>query len=68
MNSKTIGSLLILGTILTMGVWMVFDLGTDSMSSAERLKVFIANNTLNFSSFPDIQESKVMLKKKNENK
>ena len=45
MNSKTIGSLLILGTILTMGVWMIFDLGTDSMSSAERLKVFIANKT-----------------------
>ena len=45
MNSKTIGSLLILGTILTMGVWMVFDLGTDSMSAAERLKVFIANKT-----------------------
>ena len=45
MNSKTIGSLLILGTILTMGVWMVFDLGTDSMSSSERLKVFIANKT-----------------------
>ena len=45
MNSKTIGSLLILGTILTMGVWMIFDLGTDSMSSAERLKVFMANKT-----------------------
>ena len=45
MNSKTIGSLLILGTILTMGVWMIADLGTDSMSAAERLKVFIANKT-----------------------
>jgi len=29
-------------------------------------KVFIANNTLNFSSFPDIQESKAVLKKKND--
>ena len=45
MNSKTIGSLLILGTILTMGVWMVFGLGTDNMSSAEKLKVFIENKT-----------------------
>ena len=45
MNSKTIGSLLILGTIWTMGVWMIADLGTDSMSAAERLKVFIANKT-----------------------
>ena len=45
MNSKTIGSLLIVGTILTMGVWMVFGLGTDNMSSAEKLKVFIENKT-----------------------
>lgn len=45
MNSKTIGSLLILGTIFTMGVWMFFDLGNDNMSSAERLKVFIENKT-----------------------
>jgi len=45
MNSKTIGSLLIIGTILTMGVWMVFGLGTDNMSSAEKLKVFIENKT-----------------------
>ena len=35
MNSKTIGSLLIVGTILTMGVWMVFGLSSDNMSSAE---------------------------------
>ena len=45
MNSKTIGSLLIVGTLLTMGVWMVFGLGTDNMSSAEKLKVFIENKT-----------------------
>ena len=45
MNSKTIGSLLILGTIFTMGVWMFFGLGNDNMSSAERLKVFIENKT-----------------------
>ena len=45
MNSKTIGSLLILGTILTMGVWMVFGLSSDNMSSAEKLKVFIENKT-----------------------
>ena len=45
MNSKTIGSLLIVGTILTMGVWMIFGLGTDNMSSAEKLKVFIENKT-----------------------
>ena len=45
MNSKTIGSLLILGTILTMGVWMVFGHSSDNMSSAEKLKVFIENKT-----------------------
>ena len=45
MNSKTIGSLLIVGTILTMGVWMVFGLSSDNMSSAEKLKVFIENKT-----------------------
>ena len=45
MNSKTIGSLLILGTILTMGVWMFFGLSSDNMSSAEKLKVFIENKT-----------------------
>ena len=45
MNSKTIGSLLIVGTILTMGMWMVFGIGTDNMSSAEKLKVFIENKT-----------------------
>ena len=45
MNSKTIGSLLIAGTILTMGVWMVFGLSSDNMSSAEKLKVFIENKT-----------------------
>lgn len=45
MNSKTIGSLLIIGTLLTMGVWMIFGLGTDNMSSAEKLKVFIENKT-----------------------
>ena len=45
MNSKTIGSLLIVGTLLTMGVWMIFGLGTDNMSSAEKLKVFIENKT-----------------------
>ncbi len=45
MNSKTIGSLLILGTILTMGVWMIFGLSSDNMSSAEKLKVFIENKT-----------------------
>ena len=43
--TKTIGSLLILGTIFTMGVWMFFGLGNDNMSSAERLKVFIENKT-----------------------
>ena len=45
MNSKTIGSLLIVATILTMGVWMVFGLSSDNMSSAEKLKVFIENKT-----------------------
>ena len=45
MNSKTIGSLLIVGTILTMGVWMFFGLSSDNMSSAEKLKVFIENKT-----------------------
>ena len=45
MNSKTIGSLLIVGTILTMGVWMGFGLSSDNMSSAEKLKVFIENKT-----------------------
>ena len=45
MNSKTIGSLLIVGTLLTMGVWMIFGLGTDNMSSAEKLKIFIENKT-----------------------
>ena len=45
MNSKTIGSLLIAGTILTMGVWMFFGLSTDNMSPADRLAVFIENKT-----------------------
>ena len=45
MTSKAIGSLLILGTILTMGVWMAFDLGTDSMAPADKLNVLIANKT-----------------------
>ena len=45
MNSKTIGCLLIVGTILTMGVWMGFGLSSDNMSSAEKLKVFIENKT-----------------------
>jgi len=44
-NTKVIGSLLILGTILTMGVWMVFGLNTDSMSPADKLNVLIANKT-----------------------
>ena len=45
MNSKTIGSLLIVGTILTMGVWMFFGLSTDNMSPADRLAVFMENKT-----------------------
>tara|TARA_Y100000996_G_scaffold398705_1_gene367005 strand:+ start:597 stop:1250 length:654 start_codon:yes stop_codon:yes gene_type:complete len=45
MTSKIIGSLLILGTILTMGVWMFFGVDTDNMSPSDKLNVLIANKS-----------------------
>ena len=38
-------SLLILGTILTMGVWMFFGVDTDNMSPSDKLNVLIANKS-----------------------
>ena len=45
MNSKVIGLMLILGTILTMGVWMVFDIDTSGMSPSDSMTAILAEKT-----------------------
>ena len=42
MNSKVIGLMLILGAILTMGVWMVFDIDTSGMSPSDSMTAILA--------------------------
>ena len=37
MNSKVIGLMLILGTILTMGVWMVYIIETTDLSPSDTM-------------------------------
>jgi hypothetical protein len=43
MSSKVIGLMLILGTILTMGVWIVFDIDTSSMSPSDSMTAILAD-------------------------
>ena len=45
MNSKVIGLMLILGAILTMGVWMVFDIDTSGMSPSDSMTAILAEKT-----------------------
>ena len=45
MNSKVIGLMLILGTILTMGVWIVFDIDTSGMSPSDSMTAILAEKT-----------------------
>ena len=42
MNSKVIGLMLILGAILTMGVWIVFDIDTSGMSPSDSMTAILA--------------------------
>ena len=42
MSSKVIGLMLILGTILTMGVWIVFDIDTSGMSPSDSMTAILA--------------------------
>ena len=43
MSSKVIGSMLILGPILTMGVWIVFDIDTSGMSPSDSMTAILAD-------------------------
>ena len=43
MNSKVIGLMLILGAILTMGVWIVFDIDTSDMTPSEAMTAILAD-------------------------
>ena len=43
MSSKVIGFMLILGPILTMGVWMVFDIDTSGMSPSDSMTAILAD-------------------------
>ncbi len=43
MSSKVIGLMLILGTILTMGVWVVFDIDTSGMSPSDSMTAILAD-------------------------
>ena len=43
MSSKVIGLMLILGTILTMGVWIVFDIDTSGMSPSDSMTAILAD-------------------------
>ena len=43
MNSKVIGLMLILGAILTMGVWVVFDIDTSGMSPSDSMTAILAD-------------------------
>ena len=45
MNSKIIGAMLILGPILTMGVWMVLGIDTEDMDPSAKMPVLIAEST-----------------------
>ena len=43
MNSKVIGLMLILGTILTMGVWMVYNIETSDLSPSDTMTAILAD-------------------------
>ena len=43
MDSKVIGTMLILGAILTMGVWMIFDIDTSGMSPSDSMTAILAD-------------------------
>ncbi len=45
MNSKVIGLMLILGAILTMGVWMIFDIDTSGMSPSDSMTAMLADKS-----------------------
>ena len=45
MNSKVIGIMLILGPILTMGVWIVYNIDTSGMSPSEAMIAIMADTT-----------------------
>ena len=45
MNSKVIGAMLILGPILTMGVWIVFGVSTEDMTPSQSLTTLLAEKT-----------------------
>ena len=42
MNSKVIGILLILGPILTMGVWILYNIETSDMSPSDEIIAIMA--------------------------
>ena len=42
MNSKVIGAMLILGPILTMGIWIAFSIDTQDMSPSESMTAILA--------------------------
>ena len=44
MNSKIIGAMLILGPILTMGVWIVFDIDTSDMTPSDQMATILAQS------------------------
>ncbi len=44
-NSKVIGAMLILGPILTMGVWMVLGIDTEDMDPSAKMTALIAEST-----------------------
>ena len=44
MNSKIIGAMLILGPILTMGVWIVFDIDTSDMTPPDQMATILAQS------------------------
>ena len=44
MNSKIIGAMLILGPILTMGVWIVFDIDTSNMTHSDQMATILAQS------------------------
>ena len=45
MSSKVIGAMLILGPILTMGVWIVFGVSTEDMTPSQSLTALLAEKT-----------------------
>ncbi len=45
MDSKVIGIMLILGAILTMGVWMIFDIDTSGMSPSDSMTAMLADKS-----------------------